>query len=60
MEASQNESDKINQFGDRDFILAAFACFLSNSNYLEVIRHFRSLENGGSPFPIDGSIAIQK
>jgi hypothetical protein len=59
-EATQNESDVTNQFGDRDFILAVCTCFLRNCGRFEVIRDFRSLIHGGIPFPVDGSIAEQK
>jgi hypothetical protein len=57
MEAPQNKSDVTSQFGYRDFILAVLTCFLCNSDRFEVIRDFRSLKNGGNPFPVDGSIA---
>jgi hypothetical protein len=60
MEASQNNSDVTNRLGDRDFILAVCTCFLCNSDRSEVIRDFRSLKNGGIPFPVDGSNAEQK
>jgi hypothetical protein len=60
MEAPQNKSDVISRFGDRDFLLAVCTCFLRNSDRFEVIRDFRSLKNGGIPFPVDGSIAKQK
>jgi hypothetical protein len=57
MKATQNKSDVTNRFGDRDFILAVCTCFLSNFDRFEVIRDFRSLNHGGIPFPVDGSIA---
>jgi hypothetical protein len=57
MRATQNKSDVTNGFGDRDFILAVCACFLRKCDRFEVIRDFRSLKNGGNPFPVDGSIA---
>jgi hypothetical protein len=62
MEATQNKSDVTNGFGDRDFVLAVCTCFLRNSDRSEVIRDFRSLKNGGNPFPVpvDGSTAEQK
>jgi hypothetical protein len=60
MEASQNKSNVTNRFGDRDFMLAVCTCFLINSNRFEVIRDFRSLKNGGNPFPVHGSIEHQK
>ena len=60
MKATQNKSDVTNRFGDRDFVLAVCTCFLCNSDRFEVIRDFRSLNNGGIPFPVDGSIAEQK
>jgi hypothetical protein len=60
MEATQNKNDVTNRFGDRDFILAVCTYFLRNSDRFEVIRDFRSLKNGGNPFPVDGSIAEQK
>jgi hypothetical protein len=43
MEASQNKSNVTNRFGNRDFVLAFFTCFLCNSDRFEVIRDFRSL-----------------
>jgi hypothetical protein len=52
MEVSQNKSDATIRFGYRDFILA-----VCNSDRFEVIRDFRSLKNGGIPFPVDGSTA---
>jgi hypothetical protein len=60
MEASQSESDVTNRFGDRDFILAVCTCFVRKCGRFEVIRDFRSLNHGGIPFPVDGSIAEQK
>jgi hypothetical protein len=57
MEAPQNKSDVTNRFGDRDFILAVCTCFLRKCGRFEVIRDFRSLNHGGIPFPVDGSIA---
>jgi hypothetical protein len=60
MEATQNKSDVTNRFGDRDFILAVCTCFIRKCGRFEVIRDFRSLKNGGIPFPVDGSIAEQK
>jgi hypothetical protein len=60
MKATQNKSDVTNRFGDGDFVLAVCTCFLSNSDRFEVIRDFRSLKNGGNPFPVDGSTAEQK
>jgi hypothetical protein len=60
IQASQNNSDVTNQFGDRDFILDACVCFLCNSDRFEVIRHFHSLQSGGIPFPVNGSVAEQK
>jgi hypothetical protein len=50
----RNESDRT------DFVLAFFTCFLCNSDRFEVIRDFRSLNNGGNPFPVDGSIEHRK
>jgi hypothetical protein len=55
-QALQNKSDVTNRFGDRDFLLAACTCFLRQCGRFEVIRDFRSLKNGGNPFPVDGSI----
>jgi hypothetical protein len=60
MKASQNKSNVTNQFGDRDFVLAVCTCFLHKCGRFEVIRDFRSLKNGGIPFPVDGGIAEQK
>jgi hypothetical protein len=60
MKATQNKSDVTNRFGNRDFVLAVCACFLSNSDPFEVIRDFRSLNRGGIPFPVDRSSAEQK
>jgi hypothetical protein len=59
MEAPQNKSNVTNRFGDRDFLLAVCTCFLCNYDRFEVIHDFRSLNNGGIPFPVDGSIAEQ-
>jgi hypothetical protein len=55
--ATQNESDVTNGFGHRDFVLAVCTCFLRKCGRFGVIRDFRSLKNGGIPFPVDGSIA---
>jgi hypothetical protein len=60
MNATQNKNDVTNRFGDRDFILAVCTSFLRKCGRFEVIRDFRSLKNGGIPFPVDGSIAEQK
>jgi hypothetical protein len=57
MEAPKNKSDVTNGFGDRDFILAVYICFLRKCDRFEVIRDFRSLKNGGIPFRVDGSTA---
>jgi hypothetical protein len=57
MRATQDKSDVTNRFGDSDFVLAVCTCFLSNCDHSEVIRDFRSVQNGGIPFPVDGSIA---
>jgi hypothetical protein len=57
MQATQNKSDVTNRFGVQDFVLAVCTCFLRECGRLEVIRDFRSLKNGGIPFPVDGSIA---
>jgi hypothetical protein len=59
MKATQNKSDVTNRFGIRDFVLAVFTCFIRKCDRFEVIRDFRSLKNGGIPFPVDGSIAEQ-
>jgi hypothetical protein len=56
MKATQNKSDVTNRFGDRDFILAVCTWFLRKCGRFEVIRDFRSLNHGGIPFPVDGSI----
>ena len=58
--ASQNKSDVTKRFGDRDFVLAVCSGFLRKCGLFEVIRDFRSLRNGGIPFPVDGSIAHRK
>jgi hypothetical protein len=60
MKATQNKSDVTNRFSDRDFVLAVCTRFLCNSDHFEVIRDFRSLKNGGIPFPVDGTTAEQK
>jgi hypothetical protein len=60
MQATQRKCDVTNQFGDSDFILAVCTCFLSYFDRFEVIRDFRSLKNGGIPFPVDRSTAEQK
>jgi hypothetical protein len=57
MKATQKKSDVTNGFGDRDFILVVCTCFLRKCDRFEVIRDFRSLNHGGIPFPVDGSIA---
>jgi hypothetical protein len=57
MEASQNKCDVTNGFGDSDFMSAVCTCFLCNSDRFAVIRDFRSLNHGGIPFPVDGSMA---
>jgi hypothetical protein len=57
--ATQDKSDVTKRFGDRDFVLAVCTCFLSTSDQFEVIRDFRSLNNGGIPFPVDGTTAEQ-
>jgi hypothetical protein len=53
MEATQNKNDVTNRFGDRDFILAVFTCFVRKCGRFEVIAivvpsnvaefHFRSI-----------------
>jgi hypothetical protein len=60
MEASQNKNIVTNRFGDRDFVLAVCPCFLCTVDRFEVIRDLCSLNHGGLPFPVDGSIAEQK
>jgi hypothetical protein len=60
METTQNKSYVTKRFGDRDFIVAVCNCFLRKCGHFEVIRDFRSLNHGGIPFPVDGSIAEQK
>jgi hypothetical protein len=57
MRAAQDKSDVTNRFGDRDFVLAVCTCFLRKCGRFEVIRDFRSLNDGGIPFPVDGIIA---
>jgi hypothetical protein len=49
-----------NRFGNRDFILPVFSCFIRKCDRFEVISDFRSLNNGGMPFPVDGSNAERK
>jgi hypothetical protein len=56
IKGSHNQIDVTNRFGDRDFILAVCKCFIRKCDRFEVIRNFRSLKNGGNPFPVDGSI----
>jgi hypothetical protein len=58
--ASQNRSDVINRLGDPDFVLAVCTCFIHKCDRFEAIRDFRSINNGGNSFPVDGSIAEQK
>jgi hypothetical protein len=60
MKATQNKSDVINRFGDRDFVLALCTCVIRKCDRVEVIRDFGSLNHGGNPFPVDGSIGEQK
>jgi hypothetical protein len=43
MEAPLNKSDVTNRFGDCDFILAVFTCFLCHFDRFAVIRDIRSL-----------------
>jgi hypothetical protein len=50
MEASQNKSNVTNRFGDRNFELAFFTCFIGSSDRFEVIHDFCSLKNGGNHF----------
>jgi hypothetical protein len=65
MEASQNKSNVINRFGDRDFVLAVCTCFIRKCDRFEVIRNFRSLNHGGNRFSvmeasnIEGGVTIQ-
>jgi hypothetical protein len=59
MEAPQSECDVTNGFGDRDFVLGVCTCFLRECDRVETNRDFPSVENGGIPFPVDGSIAEQ-
>jgi hypothetical protein len=56
MEASQNKSNVINRFGDRDFVLAVCTCFIRKCDRFEDIRDFRSLNHGGNRFSVSGSI----
>jgi hypothetical protein len=60
IEATQNKSDVTNRFGDRDFILPVCTCFIRKCDRFEVIRDFRSLKNGGIPFPVDGISIAEK
>jgi hypothetical protein len=60
MKATQNKNDVTNRFGDRDFVLAVCTGFFRKCDRFEVIRDFRSLKNGGNPFPVDGSTVEQK
>jgi hypothetical protein len=60
MKATQNKSNVTKRFGDRDFVSAVCTGFIRNSDRFEVIRDFRSLNHGGIPFPVDGSITQQK
>jgi hypothetical protein len=60
MKATQNKIDVTNRVGDHDFTLAVCTWFLRKFGRFEVIRDFRSLKNGGIPFPVDGNIAEQK
>jgi hypothetical protein len=46
MEVSQNKSDVTNRFGVRDFALAVSKCFIRKCDRFEVLRDFRSLNNG--------------
>jgi hypothetical protein len=60
MKATHKKSDVTNRFGDRDFVLAVFTCFISKCDRFQVLRDFRSSQNGEIPFPVDGSTAEQK
>jgi hypothetical protein len=57
MKAPQNKSDFTNGFGDHDFVLAVFICFLRKCGRFAVIRDVCSVKNGGIPFAVDGSVA---
>jgi hypothetical protein len=60
IKATQSKNDVTNQFSDREFVLAVATCFIRECDCFEVIRDFGSLNRGGNPFPVDGSIAEQK
>jgi hypothetical protein len=60
MDAPQNKNDITNRFGDRNFILAVCKCCIRYCDRLEVIRNFRSLNNGGNPFRVNGIIGNRK
>jgi hypothetical protein len=57
MKATQKKIDLSNRFGYRDFVLAVSTCFIRECDRFEVNRDFRSLKNGGNPFPVDGITA---
>jgi hypothetical protein len=40
MEATQNKSHVTNRFGDRDFLLAVYTCFIRKCGRFEVIPIF--------------------
>jgi hypothetical protein len=58
IEPPPNKGDVTNRFGEGDFTLAVCVCFLRKCGRLEVIRDFRSLKNGGIPFPIKSDVAV--
>jgi hypothetical protein len=52
MEASQNENNVTNRFGDRDFILAVCTGFIRKCDRFEVSRDFRSLNQSINLFGV--------
>jgi hypothetical protein len=59
MEATQKKSAVTNRFGDRDFVSAVCTCFIPECDRFKVTRDFRSLNQGGNPFPVDGTTIQQ-
>jgi hypothetical protein len=62
MEVSHNKSDVTNRFATAIlyWLSVHVLSVTPTSDRIEVIRDFRSLKNGGNPFPVDGGNAEQK
>jgi hypothetical protein len=60
MAASQNKNNVTIRFGIRDFVLPVCTWFIRKCHRFEVIRDFRSLNNGGITFRVDRYITEQR